>query len=70
MAMPSAGSTAGKSSSLSVGAATEDGVGCTAAAVFVAPLFFYLRRQRTAKKGHLNTAALQVGSNNGNLAAG
>lgn len=59
-------------SSLSVGVAIETGVGSTAAALFVALLFvfFYLRRQRTAKKGRLNTAALQVGSNNGNLAPG
>lgn len=72
VATPSASSTAGKSSSLSVDAAAEIGDGCTVVAVFVAVLFvfFCIRCRRPVKKGHLDTAGRQVGSDNGDLAAG
>lgn len=52
VATPSAGSTAGKSSSLSVGAAAEIGDGCTVAAVFVAALCLLLHSlPETCKEG-------------------
>ena len=72
VATPSTGSTAGKTSSLSVGTSAGIGVGFTVAAVFVAALFVFLcvRRRRIAKKGHLNMAVCQLGSDDGILAAG
>ena len=56
----------------SVVAATGIGVGCTVAAVLVAARFVFccIHRRRAAKKGHTNTVAHRVGSDNGDLAAG
>lgn len=66
-----AGSTAGKSSSFSIGAAAVIGVSCTVAAVFVAALLSFPPFVAGELQGsHLNTAAPQVGLDNGDLAAG
>ena len=75
VATPSAGSTAGKTSSFSVGAAAEIGVGgnysCSGVrgCSFCLLVFFCVCCRRTAKEGHLNTAAPQIGSEDGELAA-